>query len=64
MEAGILIPEKDPAKVRAGQIGARIRWGGTPRVVRLDSLTAPQRRLVLALIDAARHEAVRDPQAA
>jgi hypothetical protein len=41
---------------RAGQAGLRARWGDTPRVVRLDDLTAPQRRLVLALIAAARAE--------
>ncbi len=58
------IATKDPRKVRAGQIGARSRWGEEPRVVRLDELTAPQRRLVLALIDAARLEAAREPQAA
>lgn len=49
--------QKDPTKVRAGQIGARARWGEEPRIVRLDALTAPQRRLVLALVDAARKEA-------
>jgi hypothetical protein len=48
---------KDPTKVRAGTIGARTRWGPEPRVVRLDTLTPPQRRLVLALVDAARKEA-------
>jgi hypothetical protein len=46
---------KDPVKVRAGSIGARRRWGER-RIVRLDDLTAPQRRLVLALVDAARKE--------
>lgn len=49
---------KDPTKVRAGTIGARTRWAGhEPRVIRLDDLTGPQRRLVLALVDAARKEA-------
>jgi hypothetical protein len=43
-------------KVRAGTIGAHTRWGDTPRVVRLDDLTPPQRRLVLALVEAARAE--------
>jgi hypothetical protein len=58
-EAGSLIlAAKDPKKVRAGQIGARTRWGPEPRVVRLDELTAAQRRLVLALVSAARKEAV------
>ena len=47
---------KDPTKVRAGTLGARRRWGDEPRVVRLDDLTPPQRRLVLALIEAARAE--------
>jgi hypothetical protein len=44
---------KDPAKVRVGHLGARKRWG-EPRTVRIDDLTPDQRRLVLALIDAAR----------
>lgn len=48
---------KDPTKVRAGKIGARTRWAEhVPRVVRLDELTGPQRRLVLALIAAAKSE--------
>jgi hypothetical protein len=51
-----LIPEgKNPTKVRAGQLGARKRWGET-RIVRLADLTEPQRRLVVALVDAARNE--------
>lgn len=37
----------------AGRRGARQRWG-PPRHARLDDLTPDQRRLVLALIDAAR----------
>lgn len=46
---------KDPAKVRAGEIGARKRWSGhQPRIVRLDDLSPEQRRLVLALVNAAR----------
>ena len=49
---------KDPAKVRAGRAGARRRWGSHPsRVVRLDELTASQRRLVLALVEAVKNEA-------
>lgn len=40
-------------KAEAGYLGARKRWG-EPRVVRLDSLSTEQRRLVLALIEAAR----------
>jgi hypothetical protein len=44
---------KNAAKVRAGRIGAEVRWR-QPRVVRLDGLTGEQRRLVLALIEAAK----------
>lgn len=59
MGSGLLdSPAKNPVKVRAEQIGARTRWGAEPRVLRLDELTGPQRRLVLALVDAARKEAV------
>jgi hypothetical protein len=42
--------------VRAGQLGARRRWGEEPRIARLDDLTPPQRRLVQALISAQRAE--------
>ena len=45
--------ERDPQKVAAGKASAEKRWG-PKRVVRLDDLTAPQRRVILALIDAAR----------
>ena len=51
---------KDPVLVEAGRRGAVRRWGPEPRVVRLDDLTSPQRRLVLALVDAARQETARD----
>jgi hypothetical protein len=47
---------KNPVFVEAGRRGAVKRWGIEPRVVRLDDLTAAQRRLVLALVDAARAE--------
>jgi hypothetical protein len=43
---------KDPAKVRAGQLGALRRWGDTPRIVRLDSLDLHTRAAVLELIRA------------
>jgi len=49
---------KDPVKVAAGKIGARTRWGEQPRVVRLDELTADQRRLVLTLVEAAKPPSV------
>jgi hypothetical protein len=55
------IAAKSATKVRAGKLGARARWG-EPRVVRLDSLTSEQRRLVLALVDAAKKEAVAEVQ--
>ena len=45
---------KNPAKVRAGQIGARQRWG-PKRILRLDQLDADERRLVQALLDAKRN---------
>lgn len=51
----------NPAKQRAARMAARARWGD-PRVVRLDDLTAPQRRLVLALVDAAKVEAAAEGQ--
>ncbi len=44
---------KNPVKVHAGEVGARRRWG-PQRIVRLDDLTPEQRRLVLALVHAAR----------
>jgi hypothetical protein len=51
---------KDPAKVAAGRAGAVRRWGQPgsqpPRLVKIGDLTPPQRRLVLALIAAARQE--------
>ncbi len=52
-----MVPEKNPVKVRAGLIGSRVRWGPEPRIVRLDELSDPQRRLVVALIAAAKSEA-------
>jgi hypothetical protein len=45
----------DPVLSEAGRRGARSRWG-PPRHARLDDLTSEQRRLVLALLDAARSE--------
>lgn len=47
---------KNPDKVRAGKLGARAKWGPdyVRRVVRLDELTEPQRRVVLSLITAAK----------
>ena len=46
---------KNPAKQRAGRLGARATWGDhVPRVVRLDSLTSEQRFLIRALVEAAK----------
>lgn len=43
---------KDPAKVRAGYIGAQKRWGERPRsILRLDRLSAEKRAIVLALLE-------------
>jgi hypothetical protein len=48
---------KDPAKVRAGQLGGRAKYADPARrtCVRIGDLTSDQRRIVLALVDAARH---------
>ena len=42
--------EKRAVFVESGRRGARRRWG-EPRIVRLDQLSGPQRKLVLALVD-------------
>lgn len=44
---------------RAARVAARARWG-PPRVVRLDELEPPYRRLVLTLVEAAREESARE----
>jgi hypothetical protein len=59
--AGAVIDSKDPVKVRAGRIGAVKRWGTEPVAIRLDDLTPPQKRLVLALVAAAKQEASEPP---
>ncbi len=55
MPEAVVLASKDPTKVRAGRIGAEARWGppGT-RTVKIGDLTVEQRRLVLALVDAAK----------
>lgn len=55
--------DKNPVFVEAGRRGALKRWGGPPRTVRLDALTPDQRRLVLALVDAARAQTQEGPAA-
>jgi hypothetical protein len=53
----VLTAPKNPAKQRGGIAAARVRWANHPtRVVRLDALTPDQRRLVLALVDAAKDQ--------
>lgn len=42
--------DKDPARVRAGKIAARARWGDL-RVVRLDQVDADTARLIRALVN-------------
>lgn len=54
-DRALLLSTKNPVKVRAGQIGARVRWGA-PRLVRIDDLSPEQARLVRALVEAARAE--------
>jgi hypothetical protein len=49
--------------VETGRAGARKRWG-PPRTVRLDALSLEQRRLVLALIDAAKAATASQPERA
>ena len=55
---------KNPVKVAAGRRGGQTRWttraGEDRRVVRLDALTAAERRLVLALVAAAEAERARN----
>lgn len=46
-------PERAAALSRRGRTAVQARWG-PPRVVRLDDLTPEQRRLVIALVDAAK----------
>lgn len=45
---------KNPVKVRAGQIGARKRWGER-RILRLDQLDPDERRLIQAILTAKRN---------
>ncbi len=46
---------RDPLKVKAGKIGAAVRWADhANKTVRIDDLTADQRRLVMALVAAAK----------
>ena len=53
----LAINSPNPVKGKAGRLGAVKRWGAEPRIVRLDELNPSQRRLVVALIAAARQEA-------
>jgi hypothetical protein len=42
---------KNPAKVRAGRIGSRTRWG-PPRILRLDTLDPVTRQIIGAILTA------------
>jgi hypothetical protein len=56
---------KNPVYVESGRLGARRRWGThAPKIVRLTDLTEAQRRLVVALIEAAKAEPSDEPRAA
>lgn len=62
--AAVSIPaDLSEKRARAGREGARKRWG-EPGVIHLAELTPPQRRLVLALVDAAKAEREETGQAA
>lgn len=51
-------------KAEAGRLGGRAKWAGyVPKVVRLDSLSEAERRLVLALIAAKKAAAEADKPA-
>lgn len=52
------------SKADAGRLGARARWRGERRVVNLADLRPEQRRVVLALVEAARTANQADPAAA
>jgi hypothetical protein len=51
---------KDPRLVAAGKAGMLARWGPA-RVVRLDELRPEYRRLILAMVEAAKAAAVAEP---
>lgn len=43
---------KNEDKARAGHLGARARWRGERRIVRLDTLAAPVAAAIRALVEA------------
>jgi hypothetical protein len=51
-------PPRPLSKAESGRLGALAKWGDryVPVKVRLDDLTIPQRRLVVALVEAAKAE--------
>jgi hypothetical protein len=53
----LALPTSRLTHAERGRLGAQRRWGETPRVVRLDELSPEGRRLVLALVDAAKKAA-------
>lgn len=46
-------PAKHPGRVEGGRRAARKRWG-EPRILRLDELDPPSRRLIAALYELAK----------
>ncbi len=66
MSSGLLDSRpKNPTKVKAGKAGMAARWAGhIPLAVRLDDLDLAQRRLVVALINAAKEAAAAREEAA
>jgi hypothetical protein len=54
---------KNPAKVRAGQIAMRARWG-PPRTLRLDSLDVVTRGIIAVILSARVAAALDVPEAA
>ena len=45
-----MLSEKNPVFVESGRRGARVRWGDTPRVVRMDQLRPEEAAVVHALL--------------
>lgn len=52
-----MVSDKNPVKVRAGQLGARRRWGEVPRHLDLRDVPTEERRLVVALANLIRSAA-------
>jgi hypothetical protein len=57
-----LVLNGNAQRVAAAKVAARARWG-PPRIVRLDELTGDQRRVVVAMLEAAKKAAPADANA-